>query len=47
LAELIIQEKMMSRERALVTNPDHYVLKVIAFILIACVGALVFGAIAG
>ncbi len=37
----------MSRERVLVTNPDHYVLKVVAFILIACVGALAFGIVAG
>jgi hypothetical protein len=37
----------MNTQRAHVTNPDHYISTVIISILVACIGALVFGFVAG
>jgi hypothetical protein len=37
----------MSTQRARVTNPDHYIASVVLVILMACLGALVFGFLAG
>jgi hypothetical protein len=37
----------MPTQRARVTNPDYYISSVILVILMACLGALMFGFLAG